>query len=73
MAIFVYKELHGLHPEQNETPFRKLNELHTHNMRSVTSNNVITYLFLEETLKVFIKQSLTQVAGCGMKSQMRLD
>ena len=34
---------------------------------------VITYLFLEETLKVFIKQSLTQVAGCGMKSQMRLD
>ena len=42
MAIFVYKELHGLQPEQNETPFRNLNELHTHNTRSVsvTSNNL---------------------------------
>ena len=40
MAIFVYKELHGLHPEQNETPFRKLNELHEHNTRFVTGNNL---------------------------------
>ena len=50
MAIFVYKELHGLHPEQNETSFRKLNELHTHNTRSVTSN----------TCNLFIPRGNTQ-------------
>ena len=52
MRIFAHKELNNLHPEQdispfqklNEqhtyNPFQKLNEQHTYNTRSVTNNNL---------------------------------
>ena len=40
MGIFAYKELNNLHPEQDIRPFRKLDEQHTYNTRSVTNNNL---------------------------------
>ena len=40
MGIFAYKELNSLHPEQDISPFQKLDQQHTYNTRSVTNNNL---------------------------------
>ena len=40
MGIFAYKELNNLHPEQDISPFQKLDDQHTYNTRSVTNNNL---------------------------------
>ena len=40
LGIFAYKELNNLHPEQDISPFQKLNEQYTYNTRSVTYNNL---------------------------------
>ena len=40
MGIFAYKELNNLHPEQDISPFQKLDEQHTYNTRFVTNNNL---------------------------------
>ena len=69
MGIFAHKELNNLHPEQDISPFQKLDEQHTYNTRS--STNKITYLFQEVIHSFQIGPCHTQEADCGMKSHMR--
>ena len=40
MGTFANKELNNLHPEQDISPFQKLDEQHTYNTRSVTNYNL---------------------------------
>ena len=40
LAVFVYKEVHSLHPERDESLFQELDNLHYHKTRSATSNNL---------------------------------
>ena len=68
MGIFAYKELNSLHPEQDISPFQKLDEQHTiQDLSSIT-----TYLFQEVIHSFSIGPCHTQEADCGMKSHMRL-
>ena len=39
-AIFVYKEINNLRPEQADSPFQRLDYLHSYNTRSVSNNNL---------------------------------
>ena len=39
-AIFVYKETNNLHPEQADSPFQRLDYLHSYSMISVSNNNL---------------------------------
>ena len=39
-AVFVYKEINNLHPEQADSPFQMLDCLHSCNTRFVSSNNL---------------------------------
>ena len=39
-AIFVYKEINNLHPEQTDSPFQRLDCLHPYSTRSVSNNNL---------------------------------
>ena len=39
-AIFVCKEVMNLHPEQADSPFQRLDCLHSYNTRSVSNNNL---------------------------------
>ena len=39
-AIFVYKEINNLHPEQADSPFQWLDYLHSYSTRSVSNNNL---------------------------------
>ena len=68
MGIFAYKELNNLHPEQDISPFQKLDEQHTYNTRYVTNNN----LFIPTgNTQLSVGPCHTQEADCGMKSHMR--
>ena len=40
MGIFIYKELNNMHPERTDTIFLKIDNIHSHRTRSVTSNNL---------------------------------
>ena len=40
MGVFAYKELNNLYPEQDVSPFQKLDDQHTYNTRFVTNNNL---------------------------------
>ena len=40
MDIVAYKELNNLHPEQDISPFQKLDDQHTYNTRSAANNNL---------------------------------
>ena len=40
MSVFAYKELNNLHPEQDISPFQKLDDQRTYNTRSVTNSNL---------------------------------
>ena len=39
-AIFVYKEINNLHPEQADSPFQWLDYLHSFSTRAVSNNNL---------------------------------
>ena len=39
-AVFVYKEINNLHPEQSDSPFQMLDCLYSYNTRSVSNNNL---------------------------------
>ena len=39
-AIFAYKEINNLYPEQPDSPFQRLDYLHSYSMRSVSNNNL---------------------------------
>ena len=39
-AVFVYKEINNLHPEQADSPFQMLDCLYSYNTRSVSNNNL---------------------------------
>ena len=41
MGVFAHKELNNLHPEQDISPFQKLDDQHTYDTRSVTNNTSI--------------------------------
>ena len=40
LEVFVYKELHSLHPEHDDSLFQELDNLHYHKTRSASSNNL---------------------------------
>ena len=40
LRVFVYKELHSLHPERDESLLQELDNLHYHKTGSATSNNL---------------------------------
>ena len=40
IAIFVYKEINNLHPKQADSPFQRLDYLHSYSTRSVSNNNL---------------------------------
>ena len=68
MDIFAYKQLNNLHPEQDISPFQKLDEQHTYNTRSVTNNN----LFIPRGNTQLFNRTMSG-ADCGIKSHMRLE
>ena len=69
-AIFVYKELNNLHPEQADSPFRRLDCLHSYNTRSVSNNN----LFIPGgTHIIFSRLWHLQEARHGMKFLKKLE
>ena len=39
-AVFVYKEINNLHPEKADSPFQRLDYLHSYSTRSVSNNNL---------------------------------
>ena len=69
-AIFVYKEINNLHPEQADSQFQWLDYLHSYSMRSVSNNN----LFIPRGKQIiFIKLWHLQEARYGMKSLKKLE
>ena len=73
MGIFAYKELNNLHPEQDISPFQKLDEQHTYIVTIQDLSPIITYLFQEVIHSFSIGPCHTQEADCGMKSHKRLE
>ena len=69
-AVFVYKEINNLHPEQAESPFQTLDCLHSYNTRAVCNNN----LFIPRGKhRIFRKLCHFQETRFGMKYQQKLE
>ena len=69
-AIFVYREINNLHPEQADSLFQQLAYLHSYSTRSVNSN----YLFIPRGKPIiFRKLWHLREARCRMKSLKKLE
>ena len=70
-AIFVYKEINNLHPEQADGPFQQLDYLHSHTERDLSV--IIIYLSPGGNQIIFRKLWHLQEARYGMKSLKKLE
>ena len=68
-AVFVYKEIKQVHPEQADSLFQMLDCLHTYNTRSVSDNN----LFIPRGKTQNLQKCHFQEARFGMKYLQKLE
>ena len=69
-AIFAYKDINNLHPEQADSPFQRLDYLHSYSTRSISNNNL--FIPLGKQI-IFRKLWHLQEARYGKKSLKKLE
>ena len=69
-AVFAYKEVNNLHPEQSNSPFQMLDCLYSYNTRSVSNNNLFIPMGKH---RIFRKLCHFQEARFGMKYLQKLE